>query len=116
MHSVGLFILLFSACAVAADEGSEEPPTHIESLASTDSETTNQKTEDLMHDMKGLELFLKDQEDHEKFCPKLKWDQPTLIVYKKKQRSLLPESCLPEEEKKLREKLKRQETDNNTEE
>ena len=116
MKSVGIFMFLFSSCVVAADEGSEEPPTYVEELALTDTETTDKKTEDLMHDMKGLELFLKDQEDYEKFCPKLKWEQPELIVYKKKQRSLLPENCLPEEEKKLREKLARQEENSNTEE
>ena len=109
MKSVGIFMLLFSSCIVSADEGSEEPPTVVEELALTDTETANQKTEDLMHDMKGIELFLKDQEDYEKFCPKLKWEPPDLTAYKKKQRSLLPENCLPEAEKKLREKLARQE-------
>ena len=83
----------------------------IETLASTKTkiETMDEKTEDLKNNMMALEIFLKDQEDYEKFCPKKKWMQPEMIEYKKKLRSMLPEDCLPEEEKKLREKLQRQE-------
>jgi len=83
----------------------------IETLAATETqiETMDEKTEDLKNNMVALEIFLKDQEDYEKFCPKKKWTQPEMIEYKKKLRSMLPEDCLPEEEKKLREKLQRQE-------
>ena len=49
--------------------------------------------EDVKRDMKALELFLQDQDDHEKYCPKLKWEQPDIKVYKKELESQLPEKC-----------------------
>ena len=55
--------------------------------------TNAQECEDLKRDMKALELYLQDQEDHEKFCPKLKWEQPDIKVYKKELKSQLPEEC-----------------------
>jgi hypothetical protein len=123
MMTTGMFMLLFSACGdVSADEGDEveeietvtvlsdeEFVETITAIAEEASKSTGEKAADLKNDMVALELFLKDQEDHEKFCSKLTWKQPEMIEYKKKLRSLLPEDCLPEEEKKLREKLQRQE-------
>lgn len=67
--NAGLFMLLFSASAPAQD------------------------CDDLKRDMKALEIFLQDQVDHEKYCPKLKWDQPDISVYKKNLKSQLPEDC-----------------------
>ena len=55
--------------------------------------TNAQECDDLKRDMKALEIFLQDQEDHEKYCPKLKWEQPDISVYKKKLKSQLPEGC-----------------------
>ena len=52
-------------------------------------------TDDLKRDMKALELFLQDQEDHRNNCPNLKWDQPDIEVYKKELKSQLPEQCKP---------------------
>ena len=49
--------------------------------------------DDLKRDMIALELFLQDQEDKEKFCPKLAWEQPDIEVYKKELKSQLPEGC-----------------------
>ena len=49
--------------------------------------------DDLKRDMIALELFLQDQEDKEKFCPKLAWKQPDIEVYKKELKSQLPEGC-----------------------
>ena len=67
--NVGMFMLLFSGSGAA------------------------QECDDLKRDMKALEIFLKDQEDHEKYCPKFKWDQPDISVYKKELESQLPEGC-----------------------
>jgi hypothetical protein len=50
-------------------------------------------TDDLMRDMKALEIFLQDKEDKETHCPKLKWEQPDIEVYKKTLKSQLPEGC-----------------------
>ena len=66
--SAGMFLLLFSS-AVA------DP------------------ADDLKRDMKALELFLQDQDDHKEHCPKLKWEQPGIEVYKEKLVSQLPEEC-----------------------
>ena len=66
--SAGMFLLLFSS-AVA------DP------------------ADDLKRDMKALELFLQDQDDHKEYCPNLKWEQPKIEVYKEKLVSQLPEEC-----------------------
>ena len=50
-------------------------------------------TDDLKRDMKALEIFLQDKEDKQTHCPKLKWKQPDIEVYKKTLKSQLPESC-----------------------
>ena len=49
--------------------------------------------DDLKRDMIALELFLKDKEDKKEYCPKLKWEQPDISVYKKELKSQLPEEC-----------------------
>jgi len=41
----------------------------------------------------ALEIFLQDQEDKENFCPKYKWEQPDISIYKKELKSQLPEGC-----------------------
>ena len=69
MISTGLFMLMFTP-GIAA-----EP------------------TDDLKRDMQALELFLQDQEDHKEYCPKVKWKQPDISVYKKTLKSQLPENC-----------------------
>ena len=49
--------------------------------------------DDLKRDMKALEIFLQDQDDHAKYCPKKKWEQPDISVYKKQLKSQLPKGC-----------------------
>jgi hypothetical protein len=60
---------------------------------------TASQCEDVKRDMKALEIFLQDQDDHEKYCPKFKWDQPDISVYKEELKSQLPEKCKPESNK-----------------
>ncbi len=55
--------------------------------------TNAQECDELKRDMKALELFLQDQDDHEALCPKLKWDQPTIDVYKETLKTQLPKEC-----------------------
>ena len=50
-------------------------------------------TDDLKRDMKALEIFLQDKEDKQTHCPKLKWQQPDIEVYKKTLKSQLPVAC-----------------------
>ena len=57
------------------------------------SSVSAQPSDELVRDMKALELFLKDQEDHQVYCPKLNWDQPDIKIYKEKLKSQLPEGC-----------------------
>ena len=49
--------------------------------------------DDLKRDTKALELFLQDKEDKQKHCPKLKWKQPRIEVYKETLKSQLTEGC-----------------------
>ena len=49
--------------------------------------------DDLKRDMKALEIFLQDQEDHKTHCPQIAWDQPGIEVYKKELKTQLPENC-----------------------
>ena len=51
------------------------------------------KTDELKKDMRALEFFLQDKKDHKKHCPKLKWKQPAIEVYKEKPKSYLPKNC-----------------------
>lgn len=55
--------------------------------------STEPACEELKRDMKALEIFLQDQDDHEKKCPKLKWEQPDIEVYKEQLKSQLPKGC-----------------------
>ena len=48
---------------------------------------------EVARNMKALEFFLQDESDHNEFCPKLKWEQPSIEVYKKKLKSQLPVEC-----------------------
>ena len=73
MMTTGMFMLLFNS------------PLTDEAAAA--------ECEELKRDMKALELFLKDQDDHEEYCPKLKWEQPDIAVYKKELLSQLPAEC-----------------------
>lgn len=53
----------------------------------------SEPTDDLKRDMKALEIFLQDKEDKQNFCPKLKWEQPDIEVYKETLKSHLPKDC-----------------------
>jgi len=55
--------------------------------------TASEPTDDLKRDMKALEIYLQDQKDHKEYCPKLKWEQPAIKVYKEKLKSQLPQEC-----------------------
>jgi hypothetical protein len=70
----GMFMLLFSG-----DGAAEEPV-----------------CDDLKRNMVALEIFLQDQDDYEKYCPKIKWEQPNISIYKKELKSQLPEGCKDE--------------------
>jgi hypothetical protein len=47
----------------------------------------------LKRDIKALELFLQDQEDHELYCSAEEWKQPEIDVYKEKLESQLSDFC-----------------------
>lgn len=57
---------------------------------------SSEPSEDLVRNVKALEIYLQDQEDHKEYCPKLEWDQPDIEVYKKNLKSYLPEKCKKE--------------------
>ena len=74
----GMFMLLFNS--PFAEEVIDEAPATPE-------------CDELKRDMIALELFLKDQDDKDEHCPKLKWNQPKIEVYKKQLKSQLPKGC-----------------------
>ncbi len=55
--------------------------------------TAAPECDDLKRDMQALEIFLQDKADHKEYCPKTKWEQPDISVYKKELKSQLPEGC-----------------------
>jgi len=55
--------------------------------------TLAEPMDDLKRDTKALELFLQDKDDKKRHCPKLKWNQPDISVYKKTLKSQLPTNC-----------------------
>jgi len=55
--------------------------------------TAAPECDDLKRNMKALEIFLQDQDDHKEYCPKIKWAQPDIEVYKKELKSQLPDDC-----------------------
>tara|TARA_A100001011_G_scaffold354974_1_gene397829 strand:+ start:382 stop:615 length:234 start_codon:yes stop_codon:yes gene_type:complete len=56
-------------------------------------QTVADSSDDLQRDAKALELFLQDREDHKEYCPRIKWDQPKIEIYKKELKSQLPAGC-----------------------
>ena len=55
--------------------------------------TVESDSEDLKRDMRALEIYLQDQKDKKRNCPKLNWTQPDIDVYKKTLKSQLPNRC-----------------------
>lgn len=54
---------------------------------------TKSATDELLKDVKALELFLEDQINHEKYCLDILWEQPDIEVYKEKLETQLPKEC-----------------------
>ena len=72
MMTTGMFMLLFN---------------------SPFADATTPECDELKRNMKALEIFLKDQDDHEQYCANVKWTQPDIKVYKKELKSQLPKGC-----------------------
>ena len=101
-------ILFFLACAAQADELiADEPPVEIIELNDTEipEHPEDPAKEQMMVDMLSIELFLTDKKNFELYCQGIKWEQPSIKIYKKELVSQLPANCIakipppPEEEK-----------------
>jgi len=101
-------ILFFLACAAQADELiADEPPVEIVELNDTEmpEHPEDPAKEQMMVDMLSIELFLTDKKNFELYCQGIKWEQPSIKIYKKELASQLPANCIakipppPEEEK-----------------
>jgi len=60
----------------------------------------SEKTNDVLTEMRVLELLLLDQNNHKKYCADITWEAPSIEVYREKLTSLLPDVCkerVPEE-------------------
>ena len=96
-----MIILLSLACAMSmAQEPIEQQSYPI------DYAPVQEETQKMLSSIDAIELFLQDKQDFEKFCPSSEWIQPCLDDYKAEAKSYLPDTCLPEEEKKAREETK----------
>ena len=69
IQSVSLFMILFSL------------PVNSEDMS------------DLVRKTKALELYIQDEQDYEKYCSHLPWEQPEIQVYREKLESQLTEQC-----------------------
>ena len=74
----------------------EAPPTPDEPV--DDVEECQDNVSELKNRMLGLQFFLQDKKDHQEYCPKKDWEQPTLAEYRKDPKSNIPEGCKPEDE------------------
>lgn len=60
----------------------------------------SEKTNDVLTEMRVLELFLLDQDNYKKYCSDIEWKAPSIEDYREKLTSLLPDVCkerVPEE-------------------
>jgi hypothetical protein len=89
-------ILFFLACAAQADELiADEPPVEIVELNDTEmpEHPEDPAKEQMMVDMLSIELFLTDKKNFELYCKGIKWEQPSIKIYKKELVSQLPVEC-----------------------
>ena len=76
----------------------QEPPAPEEQDSADEVEECKDNVTRLKNRMLGLQFYLQDKKDHEEFCPKVEWEQPTLEKYREAPKSKLPEGCKPEKE------------------
>jgi hypothetical protein len=89
------WVLLLALITANAQEITEEV---VEEQSSDGNmQQQEQDVKDLKGCIEGLEFFLQDKKDYEKYCPKEEWTQPSLDEYKEDPKSHLPEGCKPEE-------------------
>ena len=96
-------ILFLLACAAQADELALEEPTEIVEINNTDipQHPEDRSKEQIMIDMLSIELFLTDKKNFKLYCGDMKWEQPSIKIYKKELVSQLPANCqakIPEPE------------------
>lgn len=53
----------------------------------------SEKTNDVLAEMRVLELLLIDQNNHKKYCADIAWEVPAIEAYREKLVSLLPDTC-----------------------
>lgn len=90
-------ILFFLACVAQADEMiADEPPSEIIELNDTEmpEHPEDPAKEQIMIDMLSIELFLTDKKNFELYCQGIKWEQPSIKIYKKELVSQLPANCV----------------------
>ena len=48
---------------------------------------------DLVRKTRALELYIQDEQDYDKYCSHLPWEQPDIQIYREKLESQLTEQC-----------------------
>jgi len=101
-------ILFLLACGIQADELALEESTEVVQIENTDipQHPEDRSKEQIMIDMLSIELYLTDKKNFKLYCGDMKWEQPSIKIYKKELVSQLPPECQakipppkPEEEK-----------------
>ena len=80
---IDIFILSFAGLSLIATINSPAEVIYV----------SNDELTQIERDAAALELYLQDKEDHKKYCPKTKWDQPSIDKYKEDLESQLPAGC-----------------------
>ena len=88
-------ILFLFACAAQADELALEEPTEIVEINNTGipQHPEDRSKEQIMIDMLSIELYLTDKKNYKLYCQEIKWEQPSIKIYKKELVSQLPIKC-----------------------
>jgi len=90
-----LFVSMVLASSPELVEVPEFSPVEVSEPrhGSEDVKKCEEDVKGLKNGMLGLEFYLKDKKYHERVCPNLDWNQPSLEIYKEQPKSYLPEEC-----------------------
>ena len=67
--------------------------------------TPQDEVEDLKKDILGLEFYIRDKKNYKTHCSHIKWEQPSIKIYKKDPKSYLPDGCVINKEQEKIEKF-----------
>ena len=84
-----LLVVIANSDVIAEQQVVAEEPIVVQDQVREVSEKTN----DVLTEMRVLELLLLDQNNHKKYCADIAWEVPDIEAYREKLVSLLPDAC-----------------------